>query len=154
MDAIASGTISLAGNTMCNVPTMSDFNANARKGHNLDDVRAIASYRGLTAQQIQDAIDAVGPDATLVAEHLHIPLDESSDGAIRPLTSTAAAPQQLGWNTLEELREVALAEGCNADQIAEAIQAAKHDPCKVAHILHTQLVNSYLKDKREAVASR
>lgn len=57
---------------MCQVSKISDFNANAKQGHDLDDVRSIASFRGLSKQHVQDAIDAVGPDATCKASPYHL----------------------------------------------------------------------------------
>jgi hypothetical protein len=59
---------------------------------------------------------------------------------------------QVVWSTLEELREVALSEGCTVKQIGEAIEAADSDPRKVARILHHHLVLSYLQSKRSATA--
>ena len=132
-------------------PTTSDFDANNKKWNDLDDLRSIASYRGFTASQIQVAIDAVGPNATSVAKHLHIDLAATSVGDVEVPASAAIPAARVGWNTLEDVRELALAEGCNAEQIAEAIEAAQHDPCKVARILHKQLLVSNLKSKRSVI---
>jgi hypothetical protein len=68
----------------------------------------------------------------------------------RALTEPPAA--RIGWTTLEELREVALTVGCTEEQIAEAINAAKRDPCKVATILHRHCLHSYLQSKQEVAA--
>ena len=132
---------------MCKVPTVSEFDADAKRDNNLDDLRAIASQRGFTTQQIQDAIDIAGSDATLVAERLHLALHASTNGSLHPIVPAQASPARVVWNTLEELREVALAEGLSATQIAAAMQAAGDDPRKVAHALQKQLVESYLNGK-------
>jgi hypothetical protein len=151
MDAIASGTISLAGTTMFKVRTVSDLNANAKQEQEQDLVDA-GSYQGLAAQHVQDTIDTVGSHAALVAEHLRVAFDEIFDGSIRKRALIPEPATQVVWNTLEELREVALSEGCTVKQIGEAIEAADADPCKAARILHQHLVLSYLRSKRSATS--
>lgn len=83
------------------------------------------------------------------AKHLHITLNEQRVDMQERLPPPKPEAH-IGWNTLEELREIAMAEGCSAEQIAEAVKAAEHDPCKVARILHGQLVDSYLQSQRIA----
>jgi hypothetical protein len=68
---------------MCNLPNLSDFENNAKQWDNLDDLRSIACYRGFTAEQVQHAIDAVGPHAPLVAEFLHIKLMTAALDALK-----------------------------------------------------------------------
>jgi hypothetical protein len=146
-DAIASGTISLAGNTMFKVRAVPDFNANAnaKQEHDL-------AYRGCAVQNVEDTINTVGSHAALVAEHLRVAFDEIFDGSIRARALIPEPATQVVWNTLEELREVALSEGCTMKQIGEAIDAADSDPYKAARILHQHLVLSYLQNKRSATA--
>jgi hypothetical protein len=130
---------------MFKVRTVSDFNANAKQEHDL-------AYGGFAVQHVQDTIDTVGSQAALVADHLRVAFDEIFDGSIRARALIPEPATQVVWNTLEELREVALSEGCTVKQIGEAIEASDSDPCKAARILHQHLVLSYLRNKRSATA--
>jgi hypothetical protein len=44
-------------------------------------------------------------------------------------------PIQSNWNTLEELREIAMAAGCTNAQFKEAIETVGNDPYAVAAYL-------------------
>jgi Protein of unknown function (DUF3606) len=81
MDAIASGTISLAGNIMCKVQTVSDFNHNAKQSNDLDpldsvgwntleDLHATAMAGGCTKAQFAEAVETVGTNPSNVANYL------------------------------------------------------------------------------------
>ena len=50
-------------------------------------------------------------------------------------------PYAFGWNTLEELRDYALAAGCTPAQFNEAVEAIGNDPRDVAMYLQRAALN-------------
>ena len=64
-------------------------------------------------------------------------------------------PFRTGWNTLEQLRDVALAAGCTPAQFNEAVETIGNDPYHVASYLQRYSLHWHASDldERERRAS-
>jgi hypothetical protein len=57
---------------------------------------------------------------------------------------------ETGWNTLEELRDAALAAGCTPAQFNEAVETIGDDPHGVANYLQRYVLNRQDNRRRRA----